>query len=207
MTSPIPINLAFEDELTESLMLRILHDIPTQYATQTIYNRGGNGYLRRSMAGFNNAAKGTPFLVAADLDTYECPTALIEDWLAGRPQHHNLIVRVAIREAEAWVIADREGFARFIGVNVVRIPTDVEALPNPKETLIQLAARSRNRNVRDDICPPQNSTRRVGPNYNGRLSSFVSQNWNLGTARANCRALDRTINRLLEFRPSWVIDA
>jgi len=76
MTTPIPINLAFEDALTESLALKILRTIPTHYATQTIYNRGGYGYLKRTMDGFNNAAKGTPFLVGTDLDKYECPPAL-----------------------------------------------------------------------------------------------------------------------------------
>ena len=67
MTTPIPLSLAFEDELTESLALKILNIIPTEYATRTIYNRGGNGYLKRTIDGFNNAAKGTPFLVGTDL--------------------------------------------------------------------------------------------------------------------------------------------
>lgn len=72
MIAPIPINLAFEDALTESLALKILQSIPTEYATQTVYNRGGYGYLKRIIDGFNNAARGTPFLVGTDLDTYEC---------------------------------------------------------------------------------------------------------------------------------------
>lgn len=202
MTGPIPINLAFEDELTESLMLRILQFVPAEYATRTIYNRGGNGYLRRTIAGFNNAAKGTPFLVGADLDRYECPLALIQDWLT-RPRHHNLLIRIAVREAEAWVLADRDGFANFVGIRVARIPNDLEALPSPKETLIQLTRGSRNRNVRDDICPPQNSTRRIGPNYNGRLGSFVNGNWNPSAARLNSPSLDRTIKCLVAFRPLW----
>src|SRR6266446_4484885 len=113
MTAPIPLNLAFEDALTESLTLKILQTIPTQYATQTIYNRGGNGYLRQTINGFNNAAKGTPFLVGTDLDEYECPPALIDDWLT-HARHHNLLVRVAVRDAEAWVLADRHRFADFL---------------------------------------------------------------------------------------------
>lgn len=89
MTAPIPLNLAFEDALTESLTVKILRTIPTQYATRTIYNRGGNGYLRQVINGFNNAAKGTPFLVGTDLDEYDCPPALINDWLI-QAKHHNL---------------------------------------------------------------------------------------------------------------------
>src|SRR5712692_6857595 len=135
MTIPIPLNLAFEDALTESLALKILRTIPIEYATRTVYNRGGNGYLKRTIDGFNNAAKGVPFLVGTDLDRYECPSALIDDWLT-HPKHHNLLIRVAVQEAEAWVLADRDSFANFIGINVTRVPDDVEALPNPKEALI-----------------------------------------------------------------------
>jgi len=62
MTNPIPINLAFEDALTESLALKILRTIPIDYATKTVYNRGGYGYLKRTIDGFNNAAKGAPFV-------------------------------------------------------------------------------------------------------------------------------------------------
>jgi hypothetical protein len=203
MTAPIPLNLAFEDALTESLTVKILRTIPTPYATRTIYNRGGNGYLRQIINGFNNAAKGTPFLVGTDLDEYECPQALIDDWLT-RAKHHNLLVRVAVREAEAWVLSDRHQFANFLGINVTKVPQDAESLLNPKETLIQLARASRKRRVRDDICPPANSTSRVGPNYNARLGSFVSETWDPAVARQNSSSLDRTISRLIAFRPLWV---
>lgn len=206
MTTPIPLNLAFEDALTESLALKIFRTIPTEYATRTVYSRGGNGYLRRTIDGFNNAAKGTPFFVGTDLDTYECPSALIDDWLAS-PKHHNLLIRVAVHEAEAWVLADRNNFARFIGVGVANVPVDVEALPNPKEVLIQIARNSRKKQVRDDICPSPKSTSKIGPNYNARLGSIVSENWNPAAARLNSRSLDRTIDRLIAFRPVWGVPA
>lgn len=204
MTSPIPLNLAFEDALTESLTFKILRTIPTEYATCTVYNRGGNGYLRQVINGFNNAARGTPFLVGTDLDEYECPPALIGGWL-NRPKHHNLLLRVAVREAEAWVLADRDRFANFLGINVMRVPEDVESLTNPKETLIHLARSSRRKQLRDDICPPIHSTRRVGPNYNARLGSFVTESWDPASARLNSRSLDRTMNRLVSFRPQWAV--
>lgn len=204
MNNPIPINLAFEDALTESLALKVLQFIPTDYATKTIYNRGGYGYLRRTIGGFNNAAKGIPFLVATDLDRYDCPPALINDWLR-QPRHHNLLIRIAVREAEAWVLADRDGFARFLGINIARVPHDVEALPDPKATLIHLARESRRRQLRDDICPRPHSTSKIGPNYNTRLGIFVNEDWNPDLARLNSRSLDRTINCLAAFRPQWAV--
>jgi hypothetical protein len=206
MSPAIPLSLAFEDELTELLALKILRTIPNEYATRTIYNRGGNGYLKKNINGFNNAARGVPYWVGTDLDRYHCPSALIADWLT-HPKHHNLLIRVAVHEAEAWVLADREGFATFLGISVAKIPEDVEALPKPKEALILLARTSRKRQVRDDICPPPHSTSKVGPNYNARLGSFVSQSWNPTVARLKSPSLNRTINRLIAFRPQWAIPA
>jgi hypothetical protein len=202
MTTPIPLNLVFEDALTESLALKVLETIPIQYAARTVYNRGGNGYLRQTINGFNNAAKGVPFLVGTDLDRYDCPPALIDDWLR-RPKHHNLLICVAVREAEAWVLADRGSFAAFLGISVENVPKDVEALADPKATLIQLARRSRKRQLRDDICPRPRSTSRIGPNYNARLGTFVSESWNPTAARLNSQSLNGAMNRLVMFRPRW----
>jgi hypothetical protein len=86
---------------------------------------------------------------------------------------------------------------------VVVVPEDVEALIDPKEALIQLARRSRKRQVREDICPPRNSTSRIGRNYNARLGRFVSESWNPNVARLRAPSLHRTINRLVEFCPQW----
>jgi len=204
MASLIPLSLAFEDELTESLALKILLTIPNEYATRTIYNRGGYGYLKRNINGFNRAAKGVPFLVGTDLDRYACPPALIADWLA-EPKHHNLLIRVAVQEAEAWVLADRQGVATFLGISVAKIPENVEALPKPKEALIELARTSRKRQLRDDICPLPHSTSKIGPNYNARLGGFVRQSWNPNVARLRSPSLSRTIDRLTAFRPQWAI--
>ena len=176
--------------------------LPVQYATRTIYNRGGNGYLQRTINGFNNAAKGIPFLVVTDLDDHECPQALIDNWLTS-PKHHNLLIRVAVREAETWLLADGNNFARFLGIRSALMPTNVESLPQPKEALVNLARCSSRRTVRDDICPKQNSTSKVGPNYNGRLSLFVQNIWEPLNASQNSASLQRTIERLSHFEPVW----
>jgi|SRR5579862_5459621 len=202
MSDPIPLNVAVEDELTQSLLVKVLATIPTRYATRTFYSRGGNGYLRKNINGFNLAARGIPFLIGTDLDRYACPAALIQDWLL-QPKHHNLLLRVAVREAETWVLADKENFAGFLGVRPALIREDVESIPDPKSELIQIARRARRRELREDICPPPGSTRRVGPNYNARLSAFVQQLWDPNEARKRATSLARTIDRLIGFLPAW----
>jgi|SRR5271154_4822600 len=202
MTAPIPLNLAVEDTLTEALFVKIFDSIPTEYAIRTVYNRGGNGYLKQNVNGFNNAAKGIPFLLGTDLDTYDCPPDLIDDWLS-HPKHHNLLIRVAVREVEAWVLADKQNLAGFLRIQAALIPDDVEAIPNPKQRLVELARRSRSREMREDLCPPANSTRKVGPNYNARMTAFVLQHWNLASARQHAPSLARAVDRLINFDPVY----
>lgn len=206
MTDPIPINVGFEDSLTESVMLKVLRTIPTTYAVRTVYNRGGYGYLRRMANAFITAARSAPFLIATDLDNYPCPSGLISDWLF-RPRHHNFLIRIAVREAEAWILADREGFARFLGIGVTKVPGNVESLQDPKAELIRLARQSRSRSLQEDICPRAGSTSKVGPNYNSRLGAFVNADWDASVARMNSRSLDGAIRCLVTFRPHWPIVA
>lgn len=202
MTNPIPINLAVEDALTESVVTKLLRHLPKRYATRTVYNQGGFGYLKKNIGAFNNAAKGTPYLVVTDLDRYQCPSDLIERWLAV-PRHHNLILRVAVSEVEAWVLADRDSLAAFLGIRVELIPEDVEGLADPKAVLIEVARRSPRKDIREDICPPTGSTRTIGPNYNGRLGSYIENSWNIGSATQRSESLRKTITRLTEFEPRW----
>jgi len=202
MTQPIPINLAVEDALSEAALRKILTQSNRPYAVGTCYNRGGYGYIRKLIRGFNNAARGTPFLVLTDLDTGQCPPALIAIWL-GEPVHPNLLFRVAVREVEAWILADRVGIAKFLGIKRALVPVDVDQVQDPKACLIDLARKSPRRDLRMDIAPPPGSTRQIGPNYNGRLISFVQQRWDISTAQLCSPSLRRTVNAVARFLPTW----
>ncbi|MBI3473740.1 MAG: hypothetical protein HY013_20485 [Candidatus Solibacter usitatus] len=154
---PIPIQVAVEDPLSDAVVRTLLGQSSSKFAIGATYMRGGFGYLRRTVAGFNQAAHGTPFLVLTDLDRAACPPALIGDWLP-QPKHHNLIFRVAVRAVEAWILAHREEFARLLGIRASLIPDEPDVLENPKATLVGLAAKSRLRSVRDAIVPARGST-------------------------------------------------
>jgi hypothetical protein len=197
----IPINLATEDELSEITLLRILTDLD-RYAVGTAYRRGGFGYLRRTIAGWNRAARGVPFIVLTDLDDGECPAELIADWLAA-PQHPNFLFRVAVREVESWLLADPVEFSRFLGVPVQGMPTECDDLADPKAEIVRLARGSRIRAIRDGIVPKRGSTAKQGPDYNGLLGSFVRNDWDLEIARAGSPSLARTVTRLAAFNPVW----
>ncbi len=199
MSLLIPINLAVEDDLSEAVLIKILHD---RYVVGNCYKRGGFGYLKNNIAGFNNAAKSMPFLVLTDLDMGECAPTLLKEWLSV-PVHHNLLFRVAVREVESWVLADRDRFARFIGIRKTLVPVNVDAIDDPKRCLINLARKSRKRNLREDIVPSEGSTAKQGPDYNGRLMFFVEEFWNPYEAMHNSPSLVRTIRAVEDFQPVW----
>lgn len=202
MMSPIPIQLAVEDDLSEGVLIKLLCKTGRPYAIGTCYNGSGFGYLRRTIRGFNNAAKGTPFLVLTDLDQIECAPDLIETWLH-EPLHPNLLFRVAVKEVEAWLLADQVGLARFLGINKTLIPESVDEIVDPKKCLINLARRSPHRNLRGDIVPPSGSTRQIGPNYNGQLVAFVQNRWNISAAERSSPSLRRTVTAVTRFVPTW----
>jgi hypothetical protein len=197
----IPVNLATEDELSEITLLRILAKM-NRYAVGTAYRRGGFGYLRRTIHGWNSAARGIPFIVLADLDDSECPATLINDWL-NTEKSPNLLFRVAVREVESWVLADPENLSRFLNVSPALAPTDTDVIADPKAAIVNLARKSRSAGIRNRMAPRKGSTAKQGPDYNGCLGSFMREHWDIGIARGNSQSLARTIDRLASFSPVW----
>jgi hypothetical protein len=202
MNSAIPINLAVEGSLDEEVLRKILRQARRGYVIGTSYGRRGSGYLRRTIHGFNSAARGTPFAVLTDLDREVCPAELIRAWLP-QPRHPNFLFRVAVREVEAWLLAHREGISRFLGVSEHLVPSDADGLPDPKRTLIGLARQTRNRELKAAIVPRQGSTATEGPDYNGRLSVFVREYWDVSSAARCSPSLARAVRRIGEFQPVW----
>jgi hypothetical protein len=107
--------------------------------------------------------------------------------------------RIAVRSVEAWLLADREGLARFLGVPPVRIPADPDQLPRPKETLVQLATRSLRRVIRQDVVPRPGRGRPVGPAYSSQLIDFIESSWCPGLAAGFSDSLRRCQKRITEL--------
>jgi hypothetical protein len=201
--SPIPLNLVIEDELSEVVLRRLLADTNRDYFVGSAYGRNGFGYLRKTANNWNAAAAaGTPILLLTDLDQHECPSQLIVGWL-NHQCHQNFLFRVAVREVESWVLADREGFAQFLGISAVLVPAAPDDVADPKQTLVNLARRSRRRMLKDSLVPRVGSTAAQGPDYNGCLGDFVRTRWNSNTARNRSPSLNRAWERVMSFEPVW----
>jgi hypothetical protein len=200
--SGIPIDVAVEDELSELIVLKLLAVTNRPYHVGATYRRGGFGYLRRTINGWNAAAKGKPFIVLTDLDDAPCPAHLLAAWLTSAPSP-NLIFRVAVREVESWLLADRQNFAEFLRIAERHMPHNPDAIPDPKAALIALARGSRLKDIRDSLLPRAGSTAKQGPGYNECLGTFVRKNWDVNVASAQSPSLARALRCFKDFRPVW----
>lgn len=111
--------------------------------------------------------------------------------------------RIAVKEVEAWLLADAAGIACFFGITATKIPGNVEGIPDPKRELISLARTSRKRVILDDIVPDSRSTAKQGRNYNGRMKEFVYYHWDISEAMTRAESLRKTVLKLREFKPRF----
>lgn len=192
------IYLVVEDELHANLLSKILVEIRPDIQFDEPIGKRGNDYIKRNLRSYNQAARSIPFLVLTDLDLKSCPLALIEEWI-NFEKSPNLLFRIAVKEAEAWLLADRNNLAGFLSVSISKIPTNPESILDPKQNIINLARKSRKREIREDIAPI--GTAQIGPAYNAQMAKFVAEFWNLETAQQNSESLSRLINRLRHFQP------
>jgi hypothetical protein len=207
LVTEIPINLAYEDDLSREILIRILESQGVvssnkRFSVGVLFHGRGFGYLKRNIGGFNKASKGMPYLILTDLDCEVCAPVLIQKWLP-ETRNPNLIFRIAVREVESWVLADRLGFSRFLGISQNKMPKKPDELSNPKAHLINLSRASRKRDLREDIVPKPGSTAKQGPAYNERLVSFVKAAWNPSTASHFSPSLERTLKAIEAFAPIW----
>lgn len=197
---PVPVHCAVEDRLSEAVLLRCFREAGLTHGSTL--SRGGFGYLRKIAPALNSSAQGMPYVMLTDLDDGPCAFGLVSAWLAGQPRHPNFLLRVAVREVEAWLLADRANFSRFLGISAALLPDDCETLPDPKLELLKAARRSRHRRIREDLVAEEDFGPVQGPDYNGALARFADGDWDLLAAADRCRSLGRLMARLNELGES-----
>ncbi len=196
---PIHLILIVEDQLSNIVARKILEETRENYEVVN-YMTWNKDEIKKKIKNINRAASGYVYFVLTDQDTKDrCPRDAIRE-LPG-PVNQNLLYRFAVMEVESWVMADRKSISNFLSVPVNRIPINTDTIVNPKEHLINLARKSRSNTIRNDIAPRNNSTSKVGPDYNGRLGQFVLEHWDVRTASQCSPSLRRTFRKLKNFTP------
>jgi hypothetical protein len=190
------ISTAVEGLADEAVVRRLIREAGGKLARA--YGRSGKAHLRERIAAHNHAARFGLWVVLVDLDEEaDCAPPLRATWLP-HPEPM-MCFRVAVREIEAWLLADREALAGFLGVAPSRIPLAPEAVPDPKRTMVDLARHSRRREIRDDMVPRAESGRPIGEAYTSRLIEFVESHWRPRVAAQWADSLRRCCQRLNEL--------
>jgi hypothetical protein len=190
---------AVEGDLDEAVIRRIMDYVGLSLGA--VHGRRGKPFLLQSIAGYNNAARFSPWMVLVDLDRdCECAPPCIQQWLPNPAAE--MCFRVAVRAVEAWLLADRERIAELLAVRVSRVPENPDNLHDPKIYLVNLARHSRRGTVRDDFQPRRGSGRPVGPLYTARMIEFVedgNSGWRPEIAAGISNSLARCVERLSQI--------
>jgi hypothetical protein len=164
------------------------------------FGKHGKQYLLKNFQAYLRASRLNPWIVMIDLDhDSDCPLHVRRKWLlrAGAQEPLPLLCfRIAKREVEAWLLADGERIAEFLGVPARLVAPDPEQLDDPKKAIIGLVARSRRRRLKAEMLPRPGSFRDVGPAYNSRLIQFVMDpraGWRPDIAARSSESLRRAL--------------
>lgn len=186
-----------EDALCCTIGGCIARQVAAQALVQEPVSTGGRTKLKRDLARYQQLASRFRVLCIADTDG-QCAKQMRSEWLPSGSSA-NFALRFAVTETESWVMADRERFAEFLGISVARVPTDPDGLSDPKAALLELARRTRDRELRADMVSMSNPAK-PGSGYNGRLVHFVETRWRVAAASTRSNSLARAVRQV----EAWV---
>lgn len=186
-----------EDALIEQAAQKIIACENPKLTVSSLMGRRGFSYFQSRVDQIRRSATSLKFLVFLDGDELgaTCPSDAISGWFQ-TAQPNNIHVRFAFHEVESWLLADRHNLAGFLNVPISAVPVVTDKDRNTKETLIQLARRSRSREIVQDLVPAPGFTSSVGPAYNSRVSKFIQTNWDVRAAAEINSSLARACRRV-----------
>jgi hypothetical protein len=184
-----------EGDIDTAVAVKVIEHIG--HDAGTVYGRRGIGYIEKKLSGFNRSARGMlRYLALVDLmDTkIACSPDVVRVWLP-HPEA-GMLFRVVERKIESWLMADVDSMAAFLGVSPSRFHQQPDAIPDPKQYMVNLARHSPRRGVRTALVPDPLSSSPIGALYNVELSAYVQAHWSPQRARVRSPSLDRCLGRL-----------
>jgi len=163
---------------------------------------GGKSTLDTRLKRWNSPGNRTPILALRDWDVSDaspCASALIEKVAGGRVVAPRLLLRIAVRSLEAWLLADHEACWKFFGIPA---PRDPDTLPDAKDHLVNACRETRKRRIRDGIVPHVDSGARVGAEYTALIVAYGQYHWRVDRAKKRSPSLQRAVRRLEELARS-----
>jgi hypothetical protein len=188
--------LAAEDRLGLVLGHRLINE---QASLQVWREFDGHGFanLKCDVKKYDSMARnGLPVVMFTDLDHRPCCTDLLDFWLGkGRRPHSNFLLRICVREAEAWLLADPEPLAKLFKLPLTKFPGQPESLTDPKAELLRLASKAPSK-IRRGMLPSKGSSALIGIEYNDTLCPLVLNEWEIDKASRRAPSLLKARKRI-----------
>lgn len=159
-------------------------------------NKHGNSNLKKMIPAVSNMAKaGITVFILTDLDSAVCAPELIKNWVPMQREQREMpagfLFRIAVREVESWLIADRDILAATLGIPNANFSADPDSLDDPKAHLLGVIRTKGTRKIHREMLPGPNS--RIGPEYNNVLCRFVNDHWDPERAAVHSASLRRAL--------------
>ena len=173
-----------EDAPSAAALKKIISICNEDRQTKIILKEGfpkimhGFGAIKKNAPNYIKMAQNPLFNISlVDLDKNECAPLLIHNWFKRSPEElpNNLIFRIAVKEIESWILADRNNFARFTGISINNFSNNPDNLSDPKEHLLNILRNKGTKKWHKDMLPGKNAY--IGPLYNEKLINFINNKW------------------------------
>jgi len=193
---------AVEDALMRSILEKIIQTLGADFSIgrEIAPQQGGHSKITSRIAELNRLAQNVPVFALIDLDRVECAPAYIDDLFRSveNGKSDSFILRICVKEAEAWTLADVEGFQDFFSIPSGNMVNDTEEILDPKDYLISLIKRKASSEFKRSMLPRKPGSSRVGLGYNDALTEFTIRSWDPQRASERNDSLYRALQRIRE---------
>lgn len=197
-----------EDEVTRHVIYQVLKYCHGDKFTVLAELPARGGEIKNKISNFNNLAMKDPVILLMDLDADSCAPELKRKLFGQLNQAENLIFNIAIDEAEAWLMADREGFAKYISVDVDKLPyAELQKQGGPKACMEMrinckssyflthiLILESSDPTLKRQLLAEGKASK--GREYNTAILPFIDNYWDIESAMKNSESLCRMVRRI-----------
>lgn len=204
----VRVHISGEDPVTVAVIKRLLSFVSPRF--QVISNipaRGGQ--VKSKVPQCNALALNTPVIMLLDVDN-GCAPALKRTLFDGLDKSPDFLFNVSVDEAEAWLMADRQGFAEYFGLSLESIPEAALIKQGGRTARLEmnfdyksslyfthtLAPASNKQIIREQVGVIDPKGPNKGKEYNNAVVPFIQNVWNIDTAMHNSDSLQRMIRRL-----------
>jgi hypothetical protein len=164
----------------------------------TVFGKRGVTYVIDKAPAFAVRGEYSNLLILADfMDLKQaCPPEARAKLVPNAPDR--TLVRLAVNEIESWLLASRAELAHYFNISPARIPAEPDKVPDPKQTLVNLARASGRGRIRSMFVPKAGVSSAVGEGYVDGFQEFMKEHWSMASAAAASPSFARFVDRAKE---------